>query len=210
MANTKKVMVTKDVSVEEMLQWDKDGHVLVWDVDDFRKLSPAQLKAFSKPNRDRYEVFKEIAETEANRDVTEEEVADAVQVGVAAGTATERLHVESQKDGYRYRWERPDMVNVRKDQGWRVATKGYKTLRNERGRDIHRIGSKGQEELILMEISDENHAKLREAKAARRKRAIEGVINQGKSEIRKLGSQPIDDTSGGDFTPISQQEVDDG
>lgn len=210
MANEKKVTITKDVSVEEMLKWDQDGCVFVWDVDDFKALTAVQLKGLSKVNRDRYVVFKEIAETERAADPVEDEVVEAVQVSSIAGSAKDKLRVTAEKSGYVYRWERPDMVNVRKDQGWRFATSGYKTLRNETGRGGHRIGSKGQEELILMEIPEEDHQRLRAIKAEKRKRAIEGVTNQGKSEIRKLGSEPIDDTSKANFQPISQQEVNDG
>lgn len=204
MQKKNKVHVSKDTSFEVVVESDKNGAQLVWDPKDFRSLQPEELKQLSKLNRDRYEVFRELAEEEQKRSDVDEAVMDSFTVGDVAATATERLRLHETRDGYVARWERPDMVEVRKSQGWKMATKGYRSHRGG-GSGIHRIGSKGQEELVLMEIPEKEHEKLQKQKLKRRQRAIEGVANQAKSEIERLGGGSVDESTSGDFKSISHE-----
>lgn len=210
MATQKKQLIRSSTPFEKVLEFDKEGMTLSWDTDDFGSLDSSQVRQLSKGNRDRYSVFEEMAREQASRDPEEESIATGFEVSGGTGSPSERLKVTSSRKDVVTRWERPDMVNVRKEQGWKVASKGHETLRGASSDGYHRIGSKGAEELILMEIPTAQWKKLKQARRNRRQRALQGATNQGKSEVRRLGSQPIDESSSGDFQPISREEGNDG
>lgn len=191
MATKKKLLVTPDTTSEEMLNLDKVGGTLTWDTANFVEVPAETLQMLSKANRDRYTVFKELAEEAALRDEVDEMVASTLNVDNIAARASDRLRVVTTKKGVVTRWERPDMLEVRKSQGWKLAKTGHRTLSGDgtKGDGIHRIGSKGQEELVLIEIDERAHRKLGQAKKQRRQRALTGINNEAKSQLRRLGSE---------------------
>ena len=201
----KKVMITKDVSFEDVLQYDQDGVTLVWDVDSFLELGEGDLRKLKKATRDRYSIFRELAEEQKGRKAGDEAVVAGITVAPDVGRATSKLDVRGKNPTMDYRWERPDMVNVRLEQGYRVA-KGVRTLRGADDKGIHRIGSSGQDELILLEVPKDVKASMKADRRRRRERAFTGQEEQAKSEIERLGGGRVDDKSSGNFAPISREE----
>ena len=210
MEKDKKVIVKADLTFEEVLRYDNEGMLLVWEPEDFQPLKDEELRQLRKANRDRYEIFKEIHEDSKKRIEEDEEILGGFQVGVTSGLAARRLDVKGKDENFSYRWERPDMVEDRRDEGWQITKKGVKTLRNQEGKGIHRIGAQGQEELILMQMPKDRLSVRKERKKAMRARAIEGIANESRSNIEKLGGIPVSDRDGGNFRPISHEEVSNG
>lgn len=206
----KKINITEDNTLEEVLKYDNEGYLLVFDPDSFMELSGNDLRSLRKINRDRYSVYKEIAEDAKKRVPRDEKILDEFQVAASAGLAARRLEVKGKDPKFAYRWERPDMVEDRRDEGWNVVNDGVSTLRNQSGKGIHRIGAQGQEELVLIAIPKEKLAVRQERKRLKRQRAIEGIAVESKASIEKLGGIHIDDKRGGNFQPISHEEVSNG
>lgn len=210
MTKDKKVTVSSDTTFEDVLRYDTEGALLVWDSEDFEPLSDEEVRQLRKANRDRYVIFKEIAEDLASADKKDKKVSEDFSVGVSAGLAARRLEVKGKDESLSYRWERPDMVEDRKDEGWDYVKEGVSTLRNQNGKGIHRIGAQGQEELVLMAIPKEKLAGKKARKKAKRERAIEGIARESRNSIEKLGGIHVDDSTKGPFQPISHEEVRNG
>jgi hypothetical protein len=206
----KKIEITQDNSFDEVVKYDEEGYLLAFSPDSFLELGSDELRQLKKINRDRYAVYKEIAQDAKKRNPKDEKVLEDFQVASTAGLAARRLEVKGKDENFAYRWERPDMVEDRRDEGWEVVTKGVSTLRNQKSKGIHRIGAQGQEELVLISIPKEKLAAKKERKRLKRQRAIEGIVSESKASIEKLGGIHIDEKQGGDFQPISHEEVSNG
>lgn len=198
-----KVIITSDVPFEKVLQYEAEGADLFWDLDDFQVLEDENLRKLRKPTRDRYAVFLELYRDAKTRTPKEERVVEAIKVAPDAGQAATKLEVRNKKEGMDYRWERPDMVDVRLEQGFQLA-RGVNTLRGGDSKGIHRIGSNGQDELVLLEITKERKAELRKQRLARRDKAFAVQKEQAKSEIQRLGGGVVDDSTDTEFRAISQ------
>lgn len=210
MTKDKKVTVSSDTTFEDVLRYDTEGALLVWDSEDFEPLSDEEVRQLRKANRDRYVIFKEIAEDLASADKKDKKVSEDFSVGASAGLAVRRLEIKGKDESLAYRWERPDMVEDRKDEGWKFVKDGVSTLRNQNGKGIHRIGAQGQEELVLMAIPKEKLASRKERKRLKRERAIEGIARESRNSIEKLGGIHVDDSTKAPFQPISHEEVRNG
>ncbi len=198
-----KVVITSDVPFEKVLEYELAGADLFWDLEDFQVIADENLRQLRKPTRDRYAVFRELNQDALKRSPREEKIVEAIKVAPDAGQAASKLEVRNKKEGFDYRWERPDMVDVRLEQGFQFA-KGVGTLRGGDSKGIHRIGSNGQDELVLLEIPKERKAELRKQRLARRDKAFAIQKEQAKSEIQRLGGGSVDDSTDSDFRVISQ------
>lgn len=212
MANKNKVYVTGDTPFETVVQSDKDGANLVFDPDDFKSLSVTQLNELSTTNKQRYNVVRELAEERKNRTDVDEAVARSFRVEGSAVNARQRLAIVQKRPGWRHRWERPAMLDVRRAQGWKLAGKEWKTYRDSKD-GVHRIGSEGQEELLLIEIPEAQYKKLKTEKKRRRQRAFQAIEGQTREDLRRLsrvandgeGVDVVDDTTKADFRPVTQE-----
>ena len=206
----KKVLIDATTSPEDVLNYNDEGYVIVWDPDDFQELKPTVLSKLRKENKDRYRAMRALAKEVKDRPATDDEVAASIQVTASAGRAETKMDIKNRKKDMSYRWERPDMVDVRLEQGYRFA-RDVKTLHGSDRDGVHRISAHGQDELIAMEIPKSKLKALREERLRRRQRAIDGVSIQGRSELERLGGNPIgDENDRAEFKPISQEEVTNG
>lgn len=217
MEKGKKLLVKADTDFGTVLELQEIDGMILWDPDSFKRLTTAELNKLSKPNRDAYQVVRALAEERQKQSDVDELVAESFLVGKVAARATDRLAVTTTKKGVVTRWERPDMLEVRKSQGWRMAKTGHQTMSGNgtAGDGYHRIGAMGQEELVLIEIDEKNHRRLVQDKRQRRQRALSGINNDVKQQLRNLGSQAagealdiVEDADSGDgpaFKAISQE-----
>lgn len=210
MEKKNKRLVEMDTPLEMVLEWDKAGDLLVWDPDKFQTLPASELAQLSKTNRDRYTVIRDVAAEVQKRSDVDETVARSFNVGEKAANASDRLRLRKTREGFVQRWERPAMVEDREAQGWQMARKGNTSFRGD-GSDIHRIGAKGQEELVLIEISEKDHQRLKQNKRQRRERAFQGIEAEARRNLQRLGQQAgadgsvvVDDNTAAKFRPISQ------
>jgi len=206
MAKVKKLEITVEMSIEDIVKYDQEGMVFMWNMDQFRELTAIELRQLSKANRDRYVVFKDMAEETQSRSPSDTALAEAVSVHVpdTMGNASRRIKLTSHKSGFHSYWARPDQVNDLLQKGYQIAQKGWGTLKSPDGKGRQEIGVNGQTELILLEISDENRAKLQSQKKAMRTRAIEGIQQTNESEVTRLGGRPVNDETRIPVTPISR------
>jgi len=193
MDKRKKLLVTTAMPFSDVVKSQSDGVMLLWDPADFRTLSASELSKLSKQNQDAYQISRALAEEQQKQSGGDDLIAESFSIGKVGARATDRLHVKTTKAGVVTRWERPDMLEVRKSHGWRLAKGGHQTLSGDgQGKDdkgFHRIGSMGQEELLLIEIDEKDHRKLTQDKRRRRQRALTGINNDTKQQLRNLGSQ---------------------
>ena len=207
----KKVVIYPTTSYEEVLQYDKEGRDLVWDPENFHRLTEEEVRGLRAETKARYSVFLELAEEAAVRNPEEEEITARIKVSDDVGSAMTKLEIRNKRKGMSYRWERPDMVDVRLDEGYRYA-KGIKTLRGAGPDGVHRIGTHGQTELVALEVPEAVIERKRRERHLRRKRAIDGIPSKTRADVEKLGGHFVDEgtSANGNFQPISQEEVTNG
>lgn len=203
-----KVLVQVDTKDEEVIQWDQEGKLLEFRTvpGKFRYLDSEVLKGLKKINRDRYSVYLDVMEdlSEQGEDEIANSVSEVFQIDNQSGTATDKLAVQrNDQNEFVHRWERPDKVNVRLGQGWEVVKGRYETLRNQSGNSVHRIGEKGREELVLMRLPMEKKREHSKKKHERRRKAIGEAERRAKADIARTGAPVVDDSTPGDFRPIS-------
>lgn len=175
----KKVVVRAvDTTVEKIVELDKEGATLVFDTssDGFVKLQDEDLVKLSKWNRDRYLVAREIWEEiqGAGKDPLLE-IVQGIEFGPNRGSATARLHIEGRDKNCVYWWATPDRVYEKMTQGWVPVQGGMeKTLHSRDGR-VHRIGKKGEEELILMKMPREKWQQIQRKKVEAYEAKVRGI-----------------------------------
>lgn len=186
----KKIKVDVDTPLEDVLKWDKEGAVLLFVVEDgrFKELKEAEQRKLSQANRTRYEVSADMAE-----DLAEDEDDESIFVGISIsedmGRAASRLDVEGLPEGLEKRWERPDMLDDRLREGYKIVkTKGVKTLSNPTGKPaMHTITRNGATELVLLAKPKELAEQRRAKRVAKWRERSEGVYDSAKDDFRKGG-----------------------
>lgn len=186
----KKIKVDVDTPLSDVLKWDKEGAILLFAVegDRFKKLEEADFRKLGQTNRIRYEVAADMTE-----DLAEDEEDESVFLGITIsedmGRAISRLDVDGLPEGLEKRWERPDKLDDRLREGYKIVkSRGVKTLSNPTGKpSMHTITRNGATELILLAKPKELAEKKRAARVAKWKERSEGVYDSAKDDFRKGG-----------------------
>lgn len=173
----KKIAVNAiDMTEDEVLEYDRKGATLVFDTTPgrFLKLSEKGVQALSQWNRDRYRVCLDVW-SELVKDDPLADLVEGIEFGPNRGTAQERLHIDGRNKDFVYWWERPERVYAKQAAGWQVVQgTGEKTI-HSRGERIHKIGKKGEEELVLMRLPKKLWQKYTREKAERYKKMLNGL-----------------------------------
>lgn len=157
-----KIVVSLDNSVEQVLKWDREGYRLIFAVEKgaFLDLDEVDMRALGKVNRMAYGFSKEMFETAAYEDPMIDLMQD-FSIGFNSGTASDRLKIKNKDPNFTYYWPRPEDVGKYQDMGYAVVQGSNEKTMRTRGRGIHYIGKKGEEELILMKTPNKNAEKIK-------------------------------------------------
>lgn len=182
-----KAVITLDKNLDEVLELDSKGCVLLFPADPakFLLLKPEQYGKLSTENRQRYAYALE--EWEYLRS-SEAETAAAVsrfevdQHRVAAGS---RLAIDNPDPRFKYVWKAPENVREMLALGGEVvsATGKEQTMNSVAGH--HVISNQGKDELVLCRIPKTTQAKLDE----QGRKGLEALKDMGKREFGDLVRQ---------------------
>lgn len=174
-AEKKVIEISIDHDPEEVLSYNKDGFTLNFESEPrrFRRLSVAQIKELSKENRTRYYVSKGLHD-DAVEELRNPSWMDDAEVGGRLASATARGQVYGKDPSKHYAFQRPDQVRDRKYEGYRITQDPSLDSFNANPDGIHRIGTHGDTEQVLMEIPKEKYKKIQEAQREKTRRMTEG------------------------------------
>lgn len=186
----KKIRVSVDTPLSDVLRYDQEGAILSFDVSDgrFLSLDEETIRKLSQVNRTRYDVAADMAEDLAE-DNEDESLFLGISIGEDQGQAQARLDVEGLPEDMMPRWERPDRLDDRLREGYKIVKrKGVKTLSNPNGNPtLHTITRNGQTELLLIAKPKELAKQKQAARVKRWKERSEGVYDSAKDDLRRGG-----------------------
>lgn len=184
---SKKYTVQVGVSNDDLLEWDRQGVVLLFEQKEgFLPLPDAVRAKLSRENQLRYDMAKEFHD--AWRGDEHAKLVENFQVDrQAVGSAMDKMTLTAGSD-MKVRWVRPDNVE-------RMREKGYKILSADEARSYlgptgghHEIGHLGQTELVAMGIPKELAHQSDLAKV-RRNKEMAGSWKGISKEITRQGGQ---------------------
>lgn len=187
----KKITITIDNSVEEVLSLDQDGCTLCFDdsPEKFLDLPPAAFKELSAQNRAAYSV----SYTFYRKRLEEREnPPSGIEVIGPGASATQRLKVEDPRTGVHKAWIRPDQVDEFKARGYKVTNDPRVKSFGGKVGGSHQVSAYGATELILAEIPEDAHEAQQQALADK---AV------GKSRAIDEGTQAALEAQGGKMDP---------
>ena len=175
-----------DTPIEDVVNSDKEGKKLEFDVDRFKKLSDRVVSFLSDRNkviyRSAYQEFCELQEGEYKP--------SAVKIQPVSMDPLARMEVHNKDPHYEYAFMRADEKNAWIRDGKEVVTihnDNVITASSDNGEGIHKIGTTGDTELILMrEPRQQWMARIKKVEEDSR-RQNEGAIDKGRSDIGRTG-----------------------
>jgi len=161
--------VNADTPFEKVVEADRSGKRLVFDMDLLPTYSTEERAALSDVTRGVYESVEQSVIERGRREISEEEVLQRITAEGTHDYATARLEVRNANPAYDYIWPYPDNVQRLRESGfWEVVSgSGEHTAGNPDGsRGMHIIGKRGSAEHILM----------------RRKKSVTEMFNKRREE----------------------------
>lgn len=183
----KKVTVGTGVDPENVIRWDKDGAVLLFEQkENFLPLADAVVGQLSRENKVRYSMAKEFHD--AWRGDEHAKLVEDFKVDKnLSGSATDKMQVEAPK-GMHVRWCAP--YNIEK-----YRALGYKVLSADEVRSFlgpkdghHEIGTLGQTELVQMGIPMERYRELSQKTEAENRRKAGAWKTSGLNDVNRSGA----------------------
>jgi hypothetical protein len=203
---SKKVFVMSDSEPAALLQWDSQGHELIFDSrDDFVQLSEEEIRSLSRDNRTRY------SQAKSYHDVwlasKNDEVLRRFSVeGQYTGTAIQKIKGVELRGDMAYWWSRPDRLSQRLQIGWRRAGPDeVRTFVAPQGGGIT-IGQMGREELILLVMPKAMYDKLLKAKGERATAPLKKIQAEADAEAAALAKRGARRVRDFDFKDIPSDE----
>lgn len=190
---TKKYIVDSTMSAATVVELDlAGGELLFAQKEDFLALPEEIVRSLSRENRSRYSVARQYHETWRGED--DKEFVERFTVSSEAnGSASDKLNQVKARSGIHYRWCRPDTVNKRLSDGYKVLSKDEaSTFLGSKG-GHHEIAKDGKTELVLMGIPEELYQKRQTAKAAKNKETASLWKQSGKRELERQGAPAFDE-----------------
>ena len=150
----KRVQVKVGTSVEDVLRWDSEGAILLFESkDEFLPMDDAAVKALSRENKTRYAIAKEFHDAwrgDAHAKLVEEFKVDKQMIG----SPTDKLKAEVDR-GLEHYWARPDKIESYRAKGWKIADADEaRSFLGPKG-GHHEVGKLGETQLVLMVIPKE-------------------------------------------------------
>lgn len=175
--------VDVDTNYKDVLQWDKDGHNLVFvsEVKTFKILTTEQLKELSERVKKAYRFSKE--DYNKKQGMFKDDLLGLLDAGMVYGSPTEQLNIELDgTEDFVVQWVAADKVKSQMVHGWGIVTDELKTQRGLRAEGYHAIG---KNELILMKTSKENAKRLK----ADRNRLHNQLIDIQKDNLKEAADR---------------------
>jgi hypothetical protein len=194
---SKKVDISLDTVVEDVLQYDQDEKELIFDTNPgrFKELPEDVIRKLGKANRDAYFAAFYIAKTASKQE--DFRPTPGLSITPNYASATEQINVilpEVFKKKYHTCWKRPDQLPGAERNGYFVVrgSHGVESFHYDRTRDCHVIGSAGHVEQILMACPIETYQKI--LKAVEEKSALQSgkISTDAKQELKDLGGKPFE------------------
>ena len=185
---SKKAIIGTGIDPENVLRWDREGIVLVFEqTDKFLPLSEGVLGSLSRENRLRYSMSKEFHD--AWRGDEHAKLVEQFKVDKnMTGSARDKLTIEGSPDMH-IRWCAP--YNIEKYRGL-----GYKVLGADEATSFlgakdghHEVGKLGQTELVAMGIPKVQYEKMVKKTTAEADRRAGLWKTAGVAEVSKSGAQ---------------------
>ncbi len=196
---TEKRVVTLDNSFETIIEWDKNGDTVLFDTKSFKRLSDAEVVQLTKRTAERYHLSRELFEAE--QEAAALGVRELPEFSTELGSATERLRIANQDPSMKYKHVRTDKVEQRLAEGWVFVKDGPERTLNKTAGGLHTIGSKGNEELVLMKMPKSRWELLQKAKHERQRRMEEAADNEGKEALEEAGIPAFGNEKKANFSP---------
>lgn len=188
----KKVTITVDKNVKDVLKLDKAGFELIFDesVDKFPEYKDTVIQQLSFVNQRNYFVSQGL-NLGAKRVAKDKPLGiTAIPVTPEGGMATEQLKVFNQEAGWHYSWKRPDELRSLQRQGYSVAADEVETFASSGSKGHHEVAAFGKTELVLMKIPEETFKKQQSAVSKKSTERIKGVEATTMAEMRAIGGKP--------------------
>jgi len=192
----KKVYVTVDNDVSDVLNWVNDGYDLLFegDPEKFLKLPTEVYKALPLVAKENYMMARE--ESLGRNPITT--VQEGLQgwkrdFNITPGDPSSKLQVKGKKERYEYRWSIPERIGKRGTQGWEVdldpEIRTYDQHESEIGRPVPKtVGGQQAPEYVLLRRRKDVAAEIRENRQAiydgRTSRAKDGF----REGVERLGA----------------------
>jgi len=185
----KKMYVTVDNSVNEVLSWVNDGYSLIFEgePDKFLKLPTEVYKALSLPDKENYMMARE--ESVGRNPIST--VQEGLQgwkrdFNITPGDPSSKLQVHGKKDAYNYRWSIPERLGKRGAQGWEVDLdpdiRTYDQHESEVGNPVAKtVGGHNAPEYVLVRRRKDVAAKFK----ADRQAIYDGRTTKAKDGFRE-------------------------
>lgn len=206
------VKITSTDDIEKVLEAEKAGNRVRFDVEDFPEFEKVDVAKMSTNTKLAYQIAQEeVAEKQKESDNEDEfEMLSRIIGSVQSGEASARLEVSHKQRGMAYKYLRPDLVPryTAPTKGWKIVKDGpERTLANPSGKGPHVIGDKGSPELILVSRPEELNKVEGETRKKRRAEERASVDNRYKSRVEsETGHAAIDEDFRGRFTDLETDD----
>jgi len=184
---SKKATVGTGVDPENILRWDREGVVLLFEqTDKFLPLSDGVLSAMGRDNRLRYSMAKEFHDAWRG-DEHAKLVEDFKVDRNMTGSARDKMTIEGPK-GMHIRWCAPYNIEKYRAMGYKVlsADEASSYLGPKDGH--HEIGKLGQTELVAMGIPEERYKAMVKKTTAETDRRAGAWKTAGLADVSKSGA----------------------
>lgn len=180
-----KFQVSLDNSVEEVLEWDKEGAILLfrYERDKFHTgLDPSKLSA---ENKRRYFVAREMYDENPDGDIANSQELSDLEFDFAQISARDKMAKPKSND-WAYAFRTPDMIQEAQAKGWQVVT-GEKNQLNRAGSGVtHLLGKNGKTEQVLMKMKRERAEALKRLQHDDINRFVQGKDDAMREEFNRL------------------------
>ncbi|HSW65334.1 MAG TPA: hypothetical protein VLH56_18805 [Dissulfurispiraceae bacterium] len=189
----KRKLVDSTMSAATVIELDLAGVELLFEQkEDFLALPEEIVRSLSRDNRSRYSVARQYHETWRGAD--DKEFVERFSISAEAnGSASDKINQTKVRKGLRERWCRPDTVNRRLAEGYKVLNKDEATTFLGSKGGHHEISKDGKTELVLMGIPEELYQKRQKAKIAKNAETASMWKQSGKRELERNGAPAFDE-----------------
>ena len=165
LGETKNITITLDNSFEDVLKYDSDGYLMIFDdvPGRFMRLADKQFRELSPVNKGAYAVAK-LGHDDA---VKQRDNPTFLKYGDTSQYANpvDQLTVGGKDPGMAYSWKRPDQLRRVAMQGWKVdQDEGVDTFKRDAS-SVHTVGAadRGDAELILHKMPRDKYEAIKKA-----------------------------------------------
>lgn len=192
--DAKRKIIDIDTSLEDLLRYDREGFLLVFDIDSFKELDDGTRRSLTRENRVAYSVAEGI---KLNKGAIGQSPSG---VGTGGPLDMQYSNVELARNGMVHRYCRKDLQYKRERAGWKVASPSgdvkYASSMLEGGHFETKDPKTGQTDQILMVMPRDKYEALYSKSRDRREGLIKGM-SEAQAEMVEASTgyktRPADD-----------------